>query len=156
MGQLAERITAISILLDRPQDWSTDALGELKEKLQSSQQRFTIENLQRAHEARYNKALVDIISMIKHAAHEEESLLTSEERVDRAFDQVMEGKYFSPAQHLWLDRIKSHLIANLSIDKEDFDYIPVFADYGGWNRANSVFEGGLPNLISEFNEAVAA
>ena len=151
-----ERITAISILLDRPQDWSTDALGELKEKLQSSQQRFTIENLQRAHEARYNKALVDIISMIKHAAHEEESLLTSEERVDRAFDQVMEGKYFSPAQHLWLDRIKSHLIANLSIDKEDFDYIPVFADYGGWNRANGIFDGELPNLIIEFNQAVAA
>jgi len=151
-----ERIAAISILLDRPQDWSTDALGELKEKLQSSQQRFTIENLQRAHEVRYNKALVDIISMIKHAAHEEESLLTSEERVERAFDQVMEGKYFSPAQHLWLDRIKSHLIANLSIDKEDFDYIPVFADYGGWNRANGIFEGELPNLIIEFNQAVAA
>lgn len=94
--------------------------------------------------------------MIKHAAHEGESLLTSEERVDRAFDQVMEGKYFSPSQHLWLERIRSHLIANLSIDKEDFDYIPVFADYGGWNRANSIFEGLIPNLISEFNEAVAA
>jgi type I restriction enzyme R subunit len=152
----SEKIAAISILLDRPKDWSTDALGELKERLDASQQRFTIENLRKAHEVRYHKALVDIISMIKHAAHEEESLFTSEERVDRAFDRVVAGKYFTPGQHLWLEKIRSHLIANLSIDKEDFDYIPVFADYGGWNRANSIFEGKLPILISEFNEAIAA
>lgn len=152
----SEKIAAIGILLDRPQDWNTDALGELKEKLESSQQRFTIENLQRAHKEKYNKALVDIISMIKHAAREEESLLTAEERVSLAFDRVSMGKDFTPDQRLWLDRIRSHLIANLSIDKEDFEYIPVFSDYGGWNKANRVFEGKLSTLISEFNRAVAA
>jgi type I restriction enzyme R subunit len=152
----SEKIAAIGILLDRPQDWNTDVLGELKEKLESSQQRFTIENLQRAHKERYNKALVDIISMIKHAAREEESLLTAEERVSLAFDRVTVGKDFTSDQRLWLDRIRSHLIANLSIDKEDFEYIPVFSDYGGWNKANRVFEGQLSTLISEFNRAVAA
>lgn len=152
----SEKIAAIGILLDRPQDWNTDALGELKKKLESSQQRFTIENLQRAHKEKYNKALVDIISMIKHAAREEESLLTAEERVSLAFDRVSMGKDFTPDQRLWLDRIRSHLIANLSIDKEDFEYIPVFSDYGGWNKANRVFEGKLSTLISEFNRAVAA
>ena len=105
---------------------------------------------------KYNKALVDIISMIKHAAREEESLLTAEERVSRAFEKVTMGKSFTSDQQLWLERIKSHLVANLSIDKEDFDYIPVFADYGGWNKANRVFAGTLPDLISEFNSAVAA
>lgn len=152
----SEKIAAIGILLDRPQDWNTDALGELKEKLESSQQRFTIENLQRAHKERYNKALVDIISMIKHAAREEESLLTAEERVSLAFDRVTVGKDFTPDQHLWLDRIRAHLVANLSIDREDFEYIPVFSDYGGWNKANRIFEGKLSTLISEFNRAVAA
>lgn len=152
----SEKIVAISILLDRPQEWNTDALGELKEKLESSQQRFTVENLQRAHKEKYNKALVDIISMIKHAAHEEESLLTAEERVSLAFGRVTKGKEFTQEQLLWLGRIKSHLISNLSIDKEDFEYIPVFSDYGGWNKANRVFEGQLSTLISEFNRAVAA
>ncbi len=152
----SEKIAAIGILLDCPQDWNTYALGELKEKLESSKQRFTIENLQRAHKEKYNKALVDIISMIKHAAREEESLLTAEERVSLAFDRVTVGKDFTPDQRLWLDRIRSHLIANLSIDKEDFEYIPVFSDYGGWNKANRVFEGKLSTLISEFNRAVAA
>ena len=154
--QNSEKIAAISILLDRPKDWSTDALGDLKKRLESSQERFTIENLQKAHKITYNKALVDIISMIKHAAREEESLLTSEERVNLAFGRVMTGKSFTPEQHLWLDRIRSHLVANLSIDKEDFDSIPVFADYGGWNKANRIFEGELINLVSEFNQAVAA
>jgi type I restriction enzyme R subunit len=151
-----EKIAAISILLDRPQEWSTDALEELKRKLESSQQRFTVENLQRAHEIKYSKALVDIISMIKHAASEEEALLTAQERVGNAFYKVTEGKSFTADQLLWLDRIRAHLIANLSIDKEDFDYIPVFADYGGWNKANRVFEDQLVTLITEFNRAVAA
>jgi len=151
-----DKIAAISILLDRPQEWGTDALAELKAKLESSQQRFTVENLQKAHEVKYNKALVDIISMIKHAAHEEEALLTAQERVSKAFDKVTEGKSFTADQLLWLDRIRAHLTANLSIDKEDFDYIPVFADYGGWSKASRVFEGQLVTLITEFNRAVAA
>jgi type I restriction enzyme R subunit len=119
-----EKIAAISILLDRPQEWSTEALEELKHKLTSSQQRFTIENLQRAHKVKYNKALVDIISMIKHAAREEESLLTADERVSSAFDKVTMGKSFTSDQQLWLERIRLHLVSNLSIDKEDFDIIP--------------------------------
>lgn len=151
-----EKIAAISILLDRPQDWSTDVLGELKTKLESSSQRFTIENLQRAHEISYNKVLVDIISMIKHAAHEEEALLTAEERINLAFDRVTAGKHFTPEQQLWLGRIRLHLIENLSIDKEDFENIPVFSDYGGWNKANRLFEGQLLTLISDFNRAVVA
>ncbi len=115
-----EKIAAIGILLDRPQEWGTDALSELKQKLETTPQRFTLENLQRAHSVRYQKALVDIISMVKHAAHEEEELLTAEERVSRAFEKVAAGKTFTTEQQVWLDRIRAHLTANLSIDKEDF------------------------------------
>jgi len=43
----------------------------------------------------YHKALVDIISMIKHAAKEGEPLLTAEERVERAFAKVVTGKTFT-------------------------------------------------------------
>jgi Domain of unknown function (DUF3559). len=115
-----EKIAAIGILLDRPQEWGTDALSELKQKLETTPQRFTLENLQRAHSVQYQKALVDIISMVKHAAHEEEELLTAEERVSRAFEKVAAGKTFTTEQQVWLDRIRAHLTANLSIDKEDF------------------------------------
>ncbi|GAB7015444.1 type I restriction endonuclease subunit R [Methanogenium cariaci] len=150
-----EKIEAIRILLDRPQEWSTDALGELKQKLAATPQRFTLENLERAHKVQYHKALVDIISMVKHAAKEESELLTAEERIRRACDAVTTGKTFTPDQKVWLRRIRSHLIENLSIDKEDFETIPVFADHGGWGRANRIFNNQLSILIQEFNEAVA-
>lgn len=151
-----EKIAAIGILLDRPQEWGTDALSELKQKLETTPQRFTPENLQRAYSVQYRKALVDIISMVKHAAREGEELLTAEERVARAFEKVTAGKTFTPEQQVWLDRIRAHLTANLSIDKEDFDMIPVFADHGGWKPADRIFEHNLAGLLKEFNEAVAA
>ena len=149
-----EQIEAIRILLDHPKDWSTDALSELKTKLSATREHFTVENLQKAHRVRYDKALVDIISMVKHAAREEEPLLTAPERVNRVLDRMSVG--LAPEQQQWLDRIRSHLIENLSISKEDFDIIPIFSNEGGWGKANRVFGGQLPDLIRQWNEAIAA
>ena len=68
-------VQAIRILLDRPKDWSTAALKELKAKLAAAPERFTVDFLQKAHQICYRKALADIISMVKHAAEDEEPLL---------------------------------------------------------------------------------
>ncbi|ABS55548.1 type III restriction enzyme, res subunit [Methanoregula boonei 6A8] len=151
-----EHIEAIRILLDRPKDWGTDALSELKQKLAATRYRFTVENLQMAHKVRYNKALVDIISMVKHAAREEEPLCTAEQRIHRVFDKMSLATSLTPEQQQWLDKIREHLIANLSISKDDFDSIPIFANVGGWGKANRVFDGQLPDLIRQWNEAIAA
>ncbi len=134
-------VEAIRILLDRPQDWSTNALSELRSKLLASPQRFTPENLQKAHQIRYNKALVDIISMVKHAANEQNPLLTASERVERAFAAVIDGRSFTQEQQHWLDRIRDHLRENLSIDREDFETLPIFTRYGGWGKVHGVFVG---------------
>jgi type I restriction enzyme R subunit len=150
------KIEAIRILLDRPRHWGTQALSELKSKLSQTPERFTPEILQKAHEAHYRKALVDIISMVKHAADHEQPLLTASERVTRAFDRLTAGKQFTPAQQAWLDRIREHLVQNLSIDREDFDDLPVFARYGGWMKADRDFEGKLIEILTEINEAIAA
>ncbi|PWT96746.1 MAG: restriction endonuclease subunit R [Terriglobia bacterium] len=149
-------IEAIGILLGRPKDWGTNALAELREKLARTPQRFTPENLERAHEIRYQKALVDIISMVKHAADKEQPLYTAEERVERAFRTVTAGRTFTPEQQQWLDRIREHLRANLSLDQEDFYTMPIFTRYGGWSKVYSVFKGELPELINQFNQAIAA
>src|SRR5713226_9008584 len=132
-------IEAIGILLNRPQDWNTDALTELKQKLDATPQRFTPEYLQRAHKIRYNKALVDIISMVKHAADEQNPLLTASERVERAFQKVTAGLTYTTEQQQWLDRIREHLRENLSIDKDDFEELPIFNRNGGWGKVYSVF-----------------
>lgn len=150
------QIQAIEILLGRPRDWGTDALEELRRKLASSPEQFTLDRLQKAHEVQYHKALVDIISMVKHAAREVEPLYTAEERVNHAFQKVSTGRYFTAEQQQWLDRIRDHLVANLSIDRQDFDDVPVFARVGGWRQADRAFEGRLIELVRELNEAIAA
>ncbi len=151
-----EHIEAIRILLDRPKDWGTDAIHELKKKLAATRYHFTVDNLQRAHKLRYNKELADIISMVKHAARDEEPLFTAEERIHRVFDRMALSVSVTPEQQQWLDKIREHLIANLSISKDDFDLIPLFANEGGWGKANRVFNNGLTALIQQWNAEIAA
>ncbi|MBL8756740.1 MAG: DEAD/DEAH box helicase family protein [Planctomycetes bacterium] len=155
--QNEEHIEAVRILLDRPAGWSPHALKELKDKLTQSRYRFTPDNLQRAHEACYGKPLVDIVSMVKHAADEQQPLWTAEERVERAFARVTAGLTFTAEQQRWLDKIREHMRANLSIDREDFDLIPIFADSGGLPVATRVFVADwLDRLIRDLNLAIAA
>ena len=151
-----EKVNAIGILLDHPRDWSTSALVELKDRLATAPERFTIANLQRAHELHYSKALIEIISMVKHATDETQPLFTAEERIERAFRKLTAHKTFSDEQQQWLDRIRGHLIANLSIDQEDFVLMPVFEQSGGWAKADRAFGGKLRELLAELNEAIAA
>jgi type I restriction enzyme R subunit len=150
-----DHIEAVRILLDRPKGWSTDALTELRSKLSATKFRFTEDNLQRAHAAHYHKSLVDIISMVKHAARDSEPLLTATERVDAALNRLRDGQSLSDAQQKWLGRIREHLVANLSIDREDFE-LPIFNREGGWTVANRAFDGRLESLLEQINEALAA
>lgn len=149
-------IEAIRILLNRPRDWSTDALTELRQKLATTPERFTLDNLDRAHAAAYNKSLVDIISMVKHAAVEQEPLLTAAERVERAFAKITAGRQFTPEQTKWLERIRAHLTQSLSIERDDFDNVPILLDAGGWKPADKAFDGKLAELLQECNLAMAA
>ena len=119
-------------------------------------EQFTTKNLEKAHAACYQKALVDIISMVKHAAREPEPLLTAQERVGRAFDKLTAGKTFTEAQRLWLERIRAHVFENVSIDRTDFDLSPVLERAGGWGAADQAFLGRLGRLVQAVNEAIAA
>jgi len=151
-----DHIEAIRVLLDRPREWSTDALAELKNKLTRAPQRFTVDNLERVHREHYGKALVDIISMVKHAADEKQPLLTAEERVRLAVVKVSAGRDLSGEQRAWLERIREHLVQNLSISKDDFESVPVLDRAGGWGVADRAFQGQLESMIQQLNEAVAA
>jgi type I restriction enzyme R subunit len=149
-------VQAIGVLLKHPQDWNPEVLKSLRDKLAATPQRFTVENLQRAYEMQLKKPLADIISMVKHAANQQSPLLNAGERVDRAFKKIIGSNFFSQEQLKWLERIRIHLQENLSIDQEDFESQPVFADYGGWGNAAKVFQGRLPVVIREINAAIAA
>ena len=152
----SEEIGAINILLTRPQEWGAEPLRELREKLAHSTEHFTEVNLQRAFQLAHHKSLVDIISMVKRAARETSPLLTAEERVDAAIERVTADRQFTDEQVKWMERIRQHMVQNLSIEPEDFDDIPLLADRGGWGRANRTFDGQLAELLDQLNEELVA
>lgn len=147
--QNPEKIQAIKILLERPKEWGTEPLTELRKKLEQTPQRFTEKNLRKA----YHNELADIISIIKHAA-KKETLLTAEERVAKAISQVTQGKQFTPEQTRWLELIKNYMVTNLAVEKKDFEQ-PIFARQGSWKKANQTFNNQLEPLLKELNEAIA-
>jgi len=54
-----------------------------------------------------------------------------------------------PEQKEWLDRIREHLVQNLSIDRDDFDTMPLLQRVGGWGAAKRAFGGRLSPLLVE-------
>lgn len=150
-----EHIIAIQILLERPKEWGTGALNELREKLRMN--KFAEKHLQEAHRLVYNKSLADIISMVKHAARHEEPIFTAEERVNLALEKVTQGKDFNYEQLKWLGLIKEHLIKNLTIDEDDLKIAPVFEQKGGLRKAQKVFgKEELRTLLNVINYNIAA
>lgn len=152
----AKEVEALSILLSRPQGWGSDALRALREQLKQAPEHFTEDNLRRAFQIAKHKALVDIISMVKWAALETSPLLTAEERVTEAVRRVTEGRPLTDEQLKWIEHIRQHLVANLSIDRDDFENVPVLLNRGGWGRANRVFDGELAELLADLNRELAA
>lgn len=147
-------IEAISILLNKPKNWNTKALTDLKNKLKENS--FAESDLQRAHKSVYKKDMVDIISMVKHAAKETEPLLSIEERVNQAVQKVIKGRKLNYEQHKWMDYIKEHLKQNITLDETDLQELPVFADRGGLNKFKRVFADDYKKIIQEINLAIAA
>lgn len=147
-------IAAIAILLNKPKDWNTNALNELRQKLKENN--FDEANLRKAHKIVYHKDTVDIISMVKHAAKETEPLLSPEERVNQAILKVIAGKKLNEEQLKWMEYIKEHLKYNMTLDEEDLQELPVFADRGGLNKFKKVFSNNYQNLIQEINSFIAA
>jgi len=149
-----EHIDAIDILLNKPKEFHTDELKALREKLATRPDnlvdKFNERNLRRA----YNKELADIVSIIRHAAKNDE-LLTVESRVERALAKVKAKHQFTESQEKWREHIRYHLVTNLLIEKDDIDTLPIFTRQGmNYLKLNRLFDGKLDELLKEINEAV--
>jgi len=143
------QIDAIKILLDKPQGWSTEVLSELRKALKKND--FNESKLKKA----YHHEMADVISLIKHGANQESPFLNPVERVERAFQYIIQENNLTDEQKKWLEYIKQHLIENLAISKPDFEEQPIFYDHGGWKAANRVFNYKLESLIDKINFEVA-
>lgn len=150
----ANQVDALRILLKRPQSWNPDALAGLRRSL--SMNDFDEKRLREAHKKVYRKDLADVISMVKHAADQQEPLLTANERVARTLEELQAFHTFTPDQLKWLTFIGEHLKENLSISEEDLDSQPVFAQRGGLAKARKLFGDELPPLIDRLNYTLVA
>ncbi len=146
-----EQIEALRILHERPRDWGTEALDELRQSLARQPEGFSDADLRRA----YHHALADIISMVHHADHGD-PLMSAEERVDTALNHLLGERKLTDPQQKWLGLIRRHLIANLAIAREDFELIEFEQAGATWNRVNKDFGEALPELLLSLNEAVAS
>jgi len=77
--------------------------------------------------------------------------------VERRFEDWLarHNSDFTTEQVEWLQMIKDHIAASLTIESEDFSYAP-FSDRGGRLRASRLFGPELPKLLHELNEELAA
>lgn len=146
----------LRVLLYEPAKWNAAALKELTDALKTTTERFTPERLELAHRLHDGKAGVDVLSALRRAADPAAPLLTASARAARAVTAATAGTAPTAEQAAWLDRVQRHLAECLCIERDDFDTFPLFADAGGWGRANKALGGKLSELTAELNEAVAS
>jgi type I restriction enzyme R subunit len=148
-----DKIEAMKIVLEKPKEWRTEVLKQLRTEL--LRHHFPEASLKHAAQLVHKKHLPDIISLIKNAANKEE-LLEVHERVGKAIERLFKGKHLNAEQEAWIDYIKEHLIQNLTLDQEDFEYSPILERHGGWGKFKKVFSADAETIIREINTAIAA
>ncbi|MEW6325038.1 MAG: type I restriction-modification enzyme R subunit C-terminal domain-containing protein [Nitrospirota bacterium] len=166
-----DEITALQILYSKPykQRLTFEAVKELADAIEKPPYLWNESQLWRAYEAldkskvkgaSGKRILTDLVSLVRFAIHRDNELVPFPERVEANFrawlaGQEKGGKKFTDEQRRWLEMIRNHVAANLSVEAEDFDLAP-FAQQGGLGKAHQVFGEKLNPIIEELNGTLAA
>lgn len=132
-----------------PRGWTPELLWQAYEKLEKSRVRGA-----------GGKVLADIVSLVRFALHQDGELRPFRDQVNERFAQWMagqqaNGRRFTDEQRQWLEAMRDHIAASLTIGVDDFEYVP-FVQRGGLGKAQQVFGDQLRPLLNELNEALAA
>lgn len=144
-------IKELADLIKRPPHlWEIDRLWNAYAALEESKVRG----------AGAQRLLTDMVSLIRFALHQEDELRPFPEKVHERFDawlkqQEESGKKFSGEQVHWLEMIRDHVAGSLTIERDDFDYVP-FSKEGGLGKVYQLFGEDLWPLLNELNEVLAA
>ncbi len=164
-----DEITALQVLYQRPysQRLSYADIQALADALQSPPRSWTTGRLWDAYlqldQSRVRgsgqRALADIVSLVRYAIGNDDELAPFAELVEEQFRgwlamQETAGREFTAEQRKWLEAIKRRIASNVSIESGDLDLAP-FIQRGGIGRAHALFGGGLPALLEELNLALA-
>jgi len=162
-----DQIIALQVFYNQPyghRHLTHQMVKDLAEALQRPPYYLDPELLWQAYE-KLNKAkvrgagthrlLTDLISVLRYELQETESLIPFKESVEKNYNewllrQEKQGTIFNDEQRRWLTMIKDHLIGELVIDTNDFQYTP-FQQQGGLMRAKQLFGVRLNPLLDELN-----
>jgi type I restriction enzyme R subunit len=165
-----DEITALQFLYARPVGTppTFKQLKELAAELSCPPNQWTPEALWQAYESLENsrvrgsgkRMLTDLISLIRFALEQETILAPFAESVNDRFtrwlsSQESAGRAFTPEQRQWLEMIRDHIAASLTVDPDDFEYVP-FSESGGFGAAYQLFGEQLNPLLQELNTALTA
>jgi type I restriction enzyme R subunit len=158
-----DEITALQILYNQPygqRRLTYEQIKQLANALERPPRSLTPEKLWQAYSqleadkvrgAGVQKLLTDIISLVRFAMGETETLEPFAVIIEEKFQQWLMGKTFSSEQVRWLEKIKEHIITSVRIDVEDLQEMPQEAFQGV-----QLFGNDLMNILDELNEVLAA
>lgn len=172
MADHKDEITALQVFYSQPygQRHLTFAMvEELAAAIKTPPYNLTPEVLWQAYQrleaakvkgAGPKRLLTDLISLVRFALGEAETLEPFPEAVNRRFtawfkQQKLLGRDFTPEQVEWLMMMKDHIATSLTVEMEDLEYAPFF-DQGGPFKAVQLFGPELPQVLADINEALAA
>ncbi len=178
-----DEITALQVLYAKPykQRLTFEAVKELADAIERPPNLWNESQLWNAYAALEKskvkgasgkRILTDLVSLVRFAIHQDNELIPFPERVNANFKAWLatqqrglpsptsgrgeggEGR-FTPEQMKWLEMIRDHIAANLSIAPDDFEYAP-FSQHGGLGKVHQLFGDKLTAIIEELNETLAA
>ena len=165
-----DEITALQVLYSRPYSkrLTYRDVKELAEAIARPPHRWTAERLWEAYETldaskvrgSAGTVLTNIVSLVRFTLGDEDELAPFPAHVGQRFEawllqQENAGRNFTGEQLEWLNLIRDHLAASLSIEPREL-LDPPFSQRGGLGKARELFGQGLDELLTELTEAVAA
>ena len=164
-------ITALQILYSRPyqQRLTEPMLKELEKKLRENHAAWTEDRLWAAFAATAPGKVkgrsqagrfADLVAIVRFALAQQPVLAPFADSVSERFnewlmDKAKAGIKFSPDQLAWLNLIRDHIATSLSIEPDDLELAP-FNQRGGLGKAHQLFGPGLPGVLDELNDCLAA
>jgi len=163
-----DELTALQILYSRPykSPLKYENIKELADTINKPPHHWTEDNLWAAYAALEKskvrgasgvRIMTDLVSLVRYALDQENELVPFPEKVDTNFKAwlAQQENKFDEKKLLWLEMIKDHIAGNLSIEIDDFEYVP-FSQEGGLGKVYQLFGDELNDIIDELNEALAA
>ena len=145
------RIAALRIVVQRPQELTREELRQLRLELDA--EGFTDSKIKRAWaDAKNQDIAASIIGYIRQAAIGD-PLIPYAERVRHAVDAILRKRQWTDVQRKWIERIGRQLEIEIIIDRAAFDAEP-FSSLGGWPRIDRVFNGELEQVVRDINENI--